>query len=310
MTTTYLDLVEEVYTNLSGYTLQQDRATHLLANVTNAASTIDSPISLSLGSTENIGKGVIEIGDEQMWVDSYDRIANTATVAPFGRGYNNTTKAAHTRGDKVTISPTFPRAAIKRAINDTVKAMGSVLYAVDRTEFTYQVPKNTYGFNDLNIRNLLSLSWQSTGPTKEWIPIRHWDWDVAADETVFGTNAQTITIGDYITPGRRVKVIYAKDPSIFTSDTQTLTDLGFQESTKDVVVLGACYRLMMFLDPARSSMVSPQADEVDAKRTFGSTTSVTKTLFQMYKQRLDEEIIEQQRHYPIRVHYARRQVDK
>ena len=306
MTTTYLDLVEEVYTNLSGYTLQQDRATHLLANVTNAASTIDSPISLSLGSTENIGKGVIEIGDEQMWVDSYDRIANTATVAPFGRGYNNTTKAAHTRGDKVTISPTFPRAAIKRAINDTVKAMGSVLYAVDRTEFTYQVPKNTYGFNDLNIRNLLSLSWQSTGPTKEWIPIRHWDWDVAADETVFGTNAQTITIGDYITPGRRVKVIYAKDPSIFTSDTQTLTDLGFQESTKDVVVLGACYRLMMFLDPARSSMVSPQADEVDAKRTFGSTTSVTKTLFQMYKQRLDEEIIEQQRHYPIRVHYARR----
>lgn len=305
MTATLQTLMDEVAYNLSGYTLQQDRATHLTAAVTTTTSTIASPTILQLGSTENIGKGTLEIGEELLWVDNYDRIANTATISPYGRGYNGTTASTHAAGDKVTISPTFPRSAIKRAINDTIKAMGSVLYAVDRTEFTYQVPKNTYGFNDLNIRNILSLSWQSTGPTKEWIPIRHWDWDVAADETVFGSGAQTITIGDYITPGRRVKVIYAKDPDVFT-DNETLTELGFQESTKDVVVLGACYRLMQFIDPARSTMTSPQADETDSKRPYGSTSSITKQLWQMYKQRLDEEIIEQQRHYPIRVHYARR----
>lgn len=306
MSSSLATLMDEVSYNLSGYTLQQDRATHLTANVSSTTSTIASPTILQLGSTENIGKGTIEIGEELLWVDSYDRVGNTATISPYGRGYQGTTAGTHTAGDKVTISPTFPRSAIKRALNDTVKAMSSVLYSVGRTEFTYQVPKNTYGFNNLGIRNILSLSWQSTGPTKEWIPIRHWDWDVAADETVFGAGAQTITIGDYITPGRRVKVIYAKDPDYFDSDTQTLSDLGYQESTKDVVVLGACYRLMQFIDPARASMTSPQADETDSKRPYGSTSGITKQLFQMYKQRLDEEIIEQQRHYPIRVHYARR----
>jgi len=304
--TTLLELVDEVSSNMSGYTLQQDRATYLTSNVTTSTSTIDSPTILSVNSTENIGKGIVEIGEELLWVDNYDRVGNTCTISPFGRGYNGSTATTHSRGDKVTISPTFPRTAIKRALNDTVKAMSSVLYAVGRTEFTYQVPKNTYGFNGLGIRNILSLSWQSTGPTKEWIPIRHWDWDVAADETVFGADAQTITIGDYITPGRRVKVIYAKDPDYFTSDTQELTDLGYQQSVKDVVILGACYRLTMFLDPARQSMVSPQADETDARRPYGTSNAITKQLFQMYKQRLDEEIIEQQRHYPIRVHYARR----
>ena len=305
MASTLSVLMDEVSANLSGYTLQQDRATYLTSDVSSTTSTIDSPTILAVGSTDNIGKGIVEVGEELMWIDNYDRVANTCTISPFGRGYNGSTATTHTRGDKVTISPTFPKNAIRRAINDTIKAMGSVLYAVDRTEFTYQVPKNTYGFNNLNIRNILSLSWQSTGPTKEWIPIRHWDWDVAADETVFGAGAQTITIGDYITPGRRVKVVYAKDPDVFT-DNETLTELGFQESTKDVVILGACYRLMMFLDPARASMVSPQADETDSKRPYGSSNSITRQLFQMYKQRLDEEIIEQQRHYPIRVHYARR----
>jgi hypothetical protein len=304
--TTFVELIDEVSSNMSGYTLQQDRATYLTSDVTTSTSPIDSPTILSVNSTENIGKGIVEIGEELIWVDNYDRVGNTCTVSPFGRGYNGSTATTHSRGDKVTISPTFPRVAIKRAINDTVKAMSSVLYSVGRTEFTYQVPKNTYGFNGLGIRNILSLSWQSTGPTKEWIPIRHWDWDVAADETVFGADAQTVTIGDYITPGRRVKVIYAKDPDYFTSDTQELTDLGYQQSVKDVVILGACYRLTMFLDPARQSMVSPQADETDARRPYGTSNAITKQLFQMYKQRLDEEIIEQQRHYPIRVHYARR----
>ena len=58
MTTTYANLVDEITLNLSGYTLRQDRTTHLTADVTS------SGLSLSLGSTTNIGKGVVEIDDE------------------------------------------------------------------------------------------------------------------------------------------------------------------------------------------------------------------------------------------------------
>lgn len=149
--------------------------------------------------------------------------------------------------------------------------------------------------------------WQTVGPTKEWVYIRNWDWDSRADVSTWGSGAQTVTIGDYVTPGRTVKVLYGKDPEIFTSNSQDyVTQTGFQESSKDVAIYGACYRLLSFMDPARASMVSPQADETDARRPYGSSNAAVKQLYALYNQRLQEELLEQQRHYPIRAHYARR----
>jgi hypothetical protein len=103
MTTTYANMVDEILLNLSGYTLRQDRTTHLTQDITS------SGLSLNLGSVTNIGKGVVEIDDELIWLDSYDRVSNTATAAPYGRGYNGSTAALHTANTKVTVAPTFPR---------------------------------------------------------------------------------------------------------------------------------------------------------------------------------------------------------
>ena len=109
MTTTLTDLINEVQINLAGYTYSQDRATHLRSAVTVTTSSSAAPTILSLGSTDNVGKGVIEIDEELLWIDSFDRVSNTATVAPYGRGYLGTTAAEHALDTKVTISPTFPR---------------------------------------------------------------------------------------------------------------------------------------------------------------------------------------------------------
>ena len=137
MTATLSDMINEVYMNLSGYTLIQDRATYITSDVANTASTIAAPTVLSLASSDNLGKGVVEINEELFWVDNYDRLANTATISPYGRAYLGTTLAAHTAGDKVTISPVFPRFAIKRAINDTISAIGSSIFAAATTTITY-----------------------------------------------------------------------------------------------------------------------------------------------------------------------------
>jgi hypothetical protein len=308
MTTTFENLADEVQMNLSGYTFQQDRSTHLTADVSASTSTIASPIVLSLGSTDNVGKGVVEIDEELIWVDNYDRVANTAVVAPYGRGYNGTTKAAHTAGTKVTISPTFPRIVVKRAINDTIRAMGTQIAGVFQTSFTYNAAQTTYSFVGKNVKSILSISWKSIGPSKEWIPVRHWEFDSYADIATYGDNVQTITIGDYIQPGRTVKVLYATDPIPLEGDSAAdFTDItGLQASCKDVIVYGAAYRLVSFLDPARASQVSPQADETDSKRPYGASNAAVKQLYALYNQRLQEEILEQQRHYPIRVHYNRR----
>ena len=208
-----------------------------------------------LGSTDNLGKGIVEVDEELMWVDSFDRIANTATVSPYGRGYLGTTAATHTVDSKVTISPTFPRYVVKKVINDTINAVGSSIFAVNVTTFTFNAAQTTYDFDGLNIQNILSIMWQSVGPSLEWIPVRRWSWDSKADATAFGATSQTVTIGDYITPGRTVKVVYATDSVPFTTNSQDFsTQTGLPDSCKDVIVLGASYRLLTYLDPARAGI--------------------------------------------------------
>jgi hypothetical protein len=299
-------MVDEVLINLSGYTYQQDRSTYLTAAVTTLTSPSSSPLILSLGSSDNVGKGIIEIDDELLWVNSFDRVANTATIAPYGRGYLGTTAATHAVDAKVTISPIFPRYSVKRAINDTIAAVGGSLLSIKQTTFTFNPSVTTYEFENLNIENILTIMWQDIGPSQEWIRVRRWDFDPFADVGVWGSGSQTVTIGDYITPGRTVKVMYTTRPEqlVNASDVYSTTT-GLPDSSKDVVVLGAAYRLLAYLDPARASQISPQADEIDAKRAFGSANSAARQLYALYQQRLNEEVKAQQGQYPPRVHYTR-----
>lgn len=311
MTVTLAQMMDEVQINLSGYTFQQDRSTYLTAAVTTLTSPSSSPTVLSLGSTTDFGKGVIEIDDELLWIDSVDRVANTATVSPYGRGYLGTTAATHAVDTKVTVAPIFPRDSIKKAINDTINAVGASIYATKQTTFTYNAAITTYEFENLNIENILSVSWQDIGPTKEWIRVKRWDFDPFADVTTWGSGSQTITIGDVIIAGRTVKVMYATHPATFTATNQDFaTQTGLSETVKDVVILGAAYRLLQYLDPARAAQYSPQADEIDAKRPFGASNNAVRQLYALYTQRLNEERTKQQTQYPPRVHYSARQEHK
>jgi len=311
MTTTLTNMIDEVLVNLAGYTFQQDRSTYIKTAVSTTTSTVASPTILSLGSTDSVGKGILEIGEELLWVDNFDRVSNTATVSPYGRGYLGTTAATHAAESKVTISPTFPRFNIKRAINDTIRSLGANIFSVKSTTFTFNAAVSTYAFANLNVKNILTVSWQSIGPTKEWVPIRKWDLDSVANPEAFGYTStdqvQTITLGEAPISGRTVKVIYATDPAPFTSNSEVYTTVtGLPESTRDVVILGAAYRLLAFLDPARAAQVSPQADETDSKRPYGASQTATKQLYALYTQRLNEETKAQQQNYPPRVHYSRR----
>ena len=312
---TLLDMINEVSINLSGYTLQQDRATHITTNVAATASTIAAPITLSLASTDSVGKGIVEIDEELFWVDNYDRVGNTATISPYGRAYLGTALAAHTTGTKVTIAPTFPRFVIKRAINDTINAVGSSIFAANKTTITSNLATSAYRLpatgNSLNIRSILAVAYEAIGPSKEWIPVRNYRFDGNANSTAF-TSEQTISIYDMITSGRTIQVVYSTDPSVFPElATTALTNAqvfetisGLPASCKDLIILGATYRLLSNLDPARASMVSPQADETDSKRPYGSSQSLTRQVYALFTQRLSEEIKNQQDKYPIRVHYS------
>ena len=298
MATTLLDIVNDVQLDLSGFTYRQDRATYLIT-----AATSDDLI-LYVASTENIGKGIIEIDEEMMWVDSYDRQANTLTIAPFGRGYNSTTAVSHTVNSKVIITPTYPRVAIKRAINDTVQAVYPKVFAVGSTAVSFLASRTTYSVPQDAIQ-ILSMAWQSVGPTKEWLPIRQWRWDPIAYATAFPTG-RTVSIYDNVLPGRTINIIYAHLPTAManlTDDFETVT--GLPTSMRDVIIYGAAWRLSSYVDPARISITGAAADEFDTKRPYGTGTNVTKGLQALYQQRLEEESLKQKIQFPTRVHYSR-----
>jgi len=302
------ELTDEVLINLAGYTLQQDKATHLTNDISTTTSTIAAPTIFSVADAQRLGAGIVEIDDELLWVDTVDRVSNTATVSPYGRGFSGSTAATHTAGSKVTISPTFPKHVVKRAIQDTIRAMGSSMFAVKQTSFTFSSTAiNTYELDNKNIQNILTMHWQDIGSSREWIRIKRWDLDSFPDVATWGSGAQTVTIGDRIVSGRKVKVVYTTVPTILsTSSTDSFTtQTGLPESCKDVVILGASYRLIAYLDPARTGAQSPQADETDNTRTFGSATNAYRQLFALYNQRLSEETMSQQQQYPPRVHFSR-----
>jgi hypothetical protein len=298
MATTLLDIMNDVQLDLSGFTYRQDRVTYLTQQATS------SDLVLYVASTENIGKGIIEIEDEMILVDSYDRQSNTLIIAPFGRGYNSTTAAQHNANSKIIITPTYPRAAIKRAINDTVNAVYPKVFAVANAPVSFLASRTTYEVPAPAIQ-ILSMAWQSVGPTKEWLPIRQWRWDPIAYTSSF-TSGRTVSIYDNVLPGRTINIVYAKLPTVMnnlTDDFESTT--GLPSSMRDVIIYGAAWRLSSYIDPARISITSAAADEFDAKRPYGTGTNVTKGLQALYQQRLEEESLKQKIQYPTRVHYSR-----
>jgi hypothetical protein len=295
--TTFSELTEEVLINLEGFTMRQDRTTYLTAAIDN------NDLSMALASGDNIGKGILEIDDELIHVDSVDRSDRSAVISPFGRGYRGTTAAAHTINTKVTFAPTFPRISIKRAINDTLRAIYPNVYGVASTTFTFNASQNTYQL-PAAAETILAVSWDSIGPSGEWLPIKRWRHDPMANSTDFA-NGNTITLNEPILPGRTVQVVYTKTPTALSSDADVFTTVtGLEETSRDLVVYGASYRMASFLDPGRLTFTSPEADANDQTRPFGSGTSTARYLYSLYQQRLQEETNRLNGKYPVRVHYV------
>ena len=298
---TFNDLVDEVRANLQGFTLRQDRITY----VTNNGGLTTTSTAINVGSQSNLAKGIIEIDDELIWIDNFDKANNQLTVAPgFGRGYLGTTASPHAQYAQVTLAPTFPRVNIKKAINDTLRSFYPKLFAVGSTTFTFNAAQVTYPLPD-DCREVLYMSWQTTGSSKEWLPIRKWRFDPLANTPTFNTQ-KTINLYENIQPGRTVKVWYTMVPDTMDANTDDFVDVtGLPESCQDVVVYGACYRLLSFIDAGRINLSSAEADLNDTKIPSGAGSNASRYVFALYQQRLQEEAIKLSDQFPIRIHISR-----
>ena len=295
------EMVDEVRANLQGYALRQDRITY----VADAAGLTTASTSITVGSSNNLAKGVIEIDDELIWIDSFTTASNVLNVIPgFGRGYQGTTAAPHSQYAQVTLSPTFPRSSIKKAINDTINSFYPKLWIASAYTFTFNASQTTYALPD-DAEDILFISWQTTGSSQEWLPVNRWRLDTMANSATFNSQ-NTINIYENVQPGRTIQVYYTSTPNTLDANTDDFADVtGLPESSKDVVILGASYKLLSYLDAGRINLSSAEADLNDGKLPSSAGVAASRYIFALFQQRLNEEALKLADKYPIRIHYTR-----
>jgi hypothetical protein len=251
-----------------------------------------------------MGRGLIEVGDELMYVDRTDNLTKQVYLAPWGRAFRGTTAATAANETKVVIAPTYPRFMVKQAINDTIQAVYPNLFGVGTYTFSFNSAVTTYQL-PAAVDYVLNVKWKTLGSTKEWLNVRRYDTDKTANTTSFAYG-KSINIFDGIDPGRTVQVIYAKAPTVLSSGTDIFeTVTGLPTTTVDLITYGAIARLIVGIDAARVPAQSVEADMLDQSKPIGSGSSVARFYLGLYQQRLQQEAANLRDLYPPRLHYTR-----
>lgn len=295
---TFSQMVDQTLMHLHGYTTIQDITTHLTADVAASATTI------TVNDVTAVSRGVVEIGDELVWVDDVNTQTGALTIPPYGRGYRGTTAVAHSSGDRVVSSPLFPRKIVTDTINEAIRSVYPELFAVGETTINYQPSINTYSLPE-GALDIIQISWQTTGPSKEWLPVRRMRVDKHAASSSFSTGV-SFSIYDHIVPGRPMRIVYTKEPSALVNPSDEFTTVtGLPRSCEDLIRLGASYRLVPFFDSPHLSGSSGEADFSGQQRASGSSAQLSRFLLQMYQVRLAEEVKGLQHVFPSRSYYTR-----
>ena len=295
--TQFIDVINETQLALTGYTQRQDQAT-FLPFVMGA-----TDLSFIVNDGTVLTRGMVEIDDELIWVDSFDRTTNTATIPSYGRGFRDTVAVPHTVGSRVTIAPSFPRSVIRRNINLAIDGVYPDLFGTYYTTFTWVASRTTYALPQEAI-DVIGLSWQTIGPSLEWLPIRHYRLDRMANPITWNSG-KTISIREGIIPGRTVQVTYTKKPTIMQYDTDDFAaTTGLPDSAREVIILGAAYRTAMYLDLGRVPAFSAESDAMRANDPIGSAGNIGRMIQQLYQQRLLIEVRRLQEQFPPRTHYS------
>jgi len=195
---------------------------------------------------------------------------------------------------------------IKGAINETIQAVYPDLYTTASHTFSYSPAKTTYPLPD-EVETVLGVAYETTGPSKEWMPIRSWRVDPMANTNAFNSR-NSISLYSGVEPGRTVQISYTAAPAVMDSnddDFEIVT--GLPSSCRDVIILGASARLSAFVDPGRLTFGSAESDQQSqvAGRAYGAGTNASKYLLALYDKRLAEESRKLTDRNPTRIHFTR-----
>lgn len=287
--TTIRDMVDSVVAEVRGEAATVESSSSLLTSI-DADDT-----SLQVVDGNLFSRGIVEIEEELLLVRAVNRSDGTLTCAPQGRGIRATKAAAHSAGAQVTMSPIVPRARAHRAILEALRA-DSGLFAVGSLDLTYAPMQGSYPL-PADVGDVLSVTWEP-GITIDVhpVPVRRWSFD---------RHSGRLILGDPIRPGAMVHVSYSLSPIIPTSIDDDFATTGLPESCIDVIRFSAAWRVSSFMESHNLMAQKAEADAMDrARSTSGSRLRISQYFYNLYQQRLAEEVGNLQRRWPIRTHFT------
>lgn len=283
--TTFDQLVRKVRQNLLGYAMNQES----VAELSTAMGASDTTFTCDISTITNISRGLVEIDDELILVKTYDASSGVVSVMGLanGRGYEGTTAASHSQNALVTSNPAFPKARIKEAISETIANLYPDLVVFGSTEIArlapvieYELPAETEG--------VWYVTGQLVGPSKIAQPLPNWRYNPKARIANF-PSGKSIQLFDHVTPGQAMKVVYSKPPTALTAGTDELSSTGYPERYTDLIVYGACKKLLPALEAARLQLQSVETTERAALVPPASASKAASLYASLYAERLQEE---------------------
>lgn len=284
--TTRSELITRISAALHSYSGVHEAVTHLTGGIS------DTATSLPVNSTDSAKRGMVEIDDEMIYVDS---VSSTLSVPPFGRGYRGSTAASHSSGAMVMFDPAFPRYEIGKAIDQVVEALYPALYQVLETTLDSQVVDRSYAL-PAGVEQVLRVEtkWDQD-PADYWHPINNYEFEP-------GT-APVLNLYEGALPGWDIRVVYTKKFDELTTDFATS---GLPESYVDLIEYGVTSRMIRFLEPARLQLGSVENVSRAQVIQAGDAGRTATQLFALYQQRVAEERRRLLEQYPPRPNFLAR----
>lgn len=294
MAVTFNDIVQRVKQQLLGYTRDQASITYLTQPMTDT----DMTFTVDPDTVTAISRGLVEIGDEMLLVKNYDRVSGVVTVFGVpgtGRGVEATVATPHSVGDIVTSDPRYPKQRIREAINDTILGMYPSVWVFGEYEFPWQAARYEYPL-PMDVEQVYKVTTNTIGPSGVWFPNSSWRFNPQASTTPGQVKPTPTPTGkslqimrDYIVPGRNARVIYTKSPIPFVEADDELVSTGFPERYVDMIVYGACFRLLPSYDAGRLQQQSIESTERAPLVPPGSANNASQYYLGLYQRRLNEE---------------------
>lgn len=235
---TFEDLTQEVLLELDGFLDDDDIYGTITAELTAGATTF-TIAGATYADGSGFGPGVMEIGDELLYVRAFDRSTGIATSA--FRGWKGTTDATHASGSIVRSAPRFPRISVQRAINDVIENVYPALWVPTYTTITYSGNQVRYDL-PTDCEGILEVTYNLPGSSGVWTTCSNWRFIRRPGGESAGNHS--IDLVDCYS-GRTAQIVYYKRPTALSSSSDVFdTVTGLEDYMRPVIIYGAVAKLL------------------------------------------------------------------